>query len=228
MNDDDRREVREDWVLFHLEIIRDLLTGEALDQLNQLTALHGKPDIEERPHIVTTSWGGAPSPVPADELAKKTFEELKQLFLTYVPEDTFMNPRRKPCPNLSRVSSRGTATRYIDFAAYLIDPAIRFVYIHHYLSGIRETVKNKGSKIADAIISLCEYTITGKEDPFVVSSGRDEPGLLAAQMVVAHLLEETLHSDDPYLTRAQLDRIRSLLITLAHNPDPINEILWRQ
>lgn len=213
------REVREDWAWFHLEIIRDFLAGEALDRLEELTALHGKPNIEERPHIVTSSWGGAPSPVPVDELVKKSFDELKQLFVTYVPEDLFLNPRESLAETFQRLV-REDPTRYGDFASYLIDPAIRFVYIYHYLSGIRESLKNKDGKLGDAIIGLCEYVVAQKEDPFEDSSERHETGLLASQLEVARLIEEAHRSDDPYLTREQLDRSRSLLIILAHNSDP--------
>jgi len=222
VTDDDLREVREDWTLYHLVIVREYLQGEALKRLNELTALHGEPDVEERPSIVTTSWGGVPSPVPADELAKKSFDELKQLFLTYVPDDLFLDPRESLAQTFQGLV-REDPTRYSVFAAYLTDPSFRFVYIYHYLSGIRESVKNKSGKLGDVIIGLCEYVVSQKEDPFVDSSGRHEPGLFEAQMEVARLLEEALHSDDPYLSREQLDRIRSLLIDLAHHPDPEKE-----
>lgn len=217
--DEDRREIREDWELFHLEIIRNFLTGDALSRLNKLTALHSKPDITERPAIVTTSWGGAPSPLSVEELSQKAFEEIKQYFLTYVPEDLFLNPRESLAQTFQKLVSEVPA-KFNIFASYLADPAIRFVYVYHYLSGVRDGIKNKGGKLTNEILSLCEYIMTQKDDPFVGSSGDHEPGLFAAQMEVAHLLGEALHSDDPYLTREQLDRIRALLIKLVHHSDP--------
>ena len=217
--EEDRREIREDWELFHLEIIRNFLTGDALSRLTELTALHGKPDITERPAIITTSWGGAPSPVSAEELSQKSFEEIKQYFLTYVPEDLFLNPRESLAHTFQKLVSEDPG-KFNVFASFLADPAIRFVYVYHYLSGVREGIKNKGGNLTNVILSLCEYIMAQKYDPFVGSSGDHEPGLFAAQMEVAHLLGEALHSDDPYLTREQLDRIRGLLIKLAHHPDP--------
>jgi len=92
--------------------------------------------------------------------------------------------------------------------------------VYHYLTGVREGIKNKDGKLTNEILSLCEYVMAQKDDPFMGSSGDHEPGLFAAQMEVAHLLGEALHSDDPYLTREQLDRIRALLIKLAHHSDP--------
>jgi hypothetical protein len=117
---------------------------------------------------------------------------------------------------------REDPTRFSDFADFLTDPAIRLVYVHHYLSGIHDGIKNKTGRLEDAVISLCEYVVSLKEDTFEGSPGRNEPGLFAAQMEVARLLEEALHSDDPYLTKKQLDRIRALLISLVHhaNPEP--------
>lgn len=217
--EEDQRKIREDWVLFHLEIIRNFLTGDALSRLNELTALHGKPDITERPAIVTTSWGGAPSPVSAEDLSQKSFEEIKQYFLTYVPEDLFLNPRESLAQTFQKLVSQDSG-KFNVFASFLADTAIRFVYVYHYLTGVREGIKNKGGKLTNEILSLCEYIMSRKDDPFVGSSGDHEPGLFAAQMEVAHLLGEALHSDDPYLTREQLDQIRALLIKLAHHSDP--------
>lgn len=217
--EEDQREIREDWVLFHLEIIRDFLSGDALSHLNELTAKHGKPDITERPAIVTTSWGGAPSPISAEDLSQKSFEEIKQYFLAYVPEDLFLNPRESLAQTFQKLVSEAPE-KFDVFASFLADPAIRFVYVYHYLAGVREGIKNKGGKLTNEILSLCEYIMAQKDDPFVGSSGDHEPGLIASQMEVAHLLGEALHSDDPYLTREQLDRIRALLIKLAHHSDP--------
>ncbi len=217
--EEDQREIREGWVLFHLEIIRDFLTGDALTRLNELTALHGKPDITERSAIITTSWGGAPSPVSAEDLSQKSFEEIKQYFITYVPEDLFLNPRESLARTFQKLVSEDPG-KFNVFASFLADASIRFVYVYHYLSGIREGIKNKGGKLTNEILSLCEYIMAQKDDPFVGSSSDHEPGLFAAQMEIAHLLGEALHSDDPYLTREQLDRIRALLIKLAHHSDP--------
>jgi hypothetical protein len=217
--EEDRREIREKWVLFRLEIIRDFLTGDALSRLNELTARHGKPDITERPAIVTTSLGGALSPLSAEELSQKSFEDIKRFFLTYIPEDLFLNPRESLAQTFQKLVSEDPG-KFNVFASFLADPAIRFVYVYHYLSGVREGIKNKDGKLTNEILSLCEYIMAQKDDAFVASSGDHEPGLFAAQMEVAHLLEEALHSNDPYLTREQLDRIRSLLITLAHHSDP--------
>ncbi len=221
--EDDRRKVQDEWQLFHLEIIRDFLSGEALTRLNELAAMYGKPDITERPRIVvTTSWGGAPSPVSAEELSQKSFEEIKQLFLTFVPEDLFLNPRESLAQTFQKLVSDDPG-KYNLFASSLADPAIRFVYVYHYLSGVREGIKNKGGKLTHEILSPCEHIMEQEDDPFVGSSGDHEPGLFAAQMEVAHLLGEALHSDDPYLSREQLDRIRALLIKLAHHADPESE-----
>jgi hypothetical protein len=219
VTDDDRVNVQDDWSRHHLEIIRDFISGEALFRLNELIARYGKPDIEERPHMVTTSWGGAPSPVSSEELVQKSFDDIKNLFLTYVPKDLFLNPRESLAQTFQRLVS-DDPTRYTEFAPYLTDPAIRFVYIFHYLSGMREGIKNKKGKLTDEILGLCEYVVDQKEDPFERSSGELEPDLFSAQMGVAQLLEEALRSDDPYLTREQLVRIRSLLISLSHHHDP--------
>ena len=139
--------------------------------------------------------------------------------LTYVPEDLFLNPREGLAQTFQKLVSEDPE-KFNVFASFLADPAIRFVYVYHYLSGVREGIKNKGGKLTQEILSLFEYIMAQKDDPFMGSSGDHEPGLFAAQMEVAHLLGEALNSDNPYLTREQLDRIRALLIKLAHHSDP--------
>lgn len=207
------------WTLFHLKIIQNFLFGEALERLNELVAIYGEPSTEERPHRVVGLRWEIPSPVSAEELAKKSFDELKQLLLTYVPKDSFLNPSEGLAHALQKIVHEDP-NRYSEFAAYLTDPAIRFVYIYHYLSGIRESIKEQQTKLEDVVLDLCEYLVVQKEDPFASSSQLHEPGLPNCQMEMAHLLDESLHSDDPYLIRRQLDRIRSLLVLLAHHPDP--------
>ena len=219
VTEDYQREIREHWELRNLEIIRSFLTGEALSRLTELTALHGKPDITERPVIITTSLGGVPSPVSAEELSQKSFEEIKQYFLIYVPDDLFLNPRESLAQTFQKLVSEDPG-RFNSFASFLADLEIRFVYTYHYLSGVREGIKTKEGKLIDEILSLCEFVTAQKDDPYVGSSGDHEPGLFAAQLEVAHLLEEALHTDDPYLTREQLDCIRTLLINLVHHSDP--------
>jgi hypothetical protein len=219
ITNDDLREIKEQWILFHLEIIRDFLSGETITLLGNLSKQYGKPNVEERPHVIVTTWGGARSPISAEELAKKSFEEIKELFLSFVQEESFHNPRESLALTFQEVV-RGNPDSFIDFADLLIDPEIRFVYIFNYLSGFRESLKRKLSKLNDGIIRLCEYVVDQKNDKFYDSSGDHEPGLIEAQLEVARMLEEALRSDDPYLNRDQLNRIRSLLIILSHHSDP--------
>jgi len=153
-------------VLFRLEIIRDFLTGDALSRLNELTARHGKPDITERPAIVTTSLGGALSPLSAEELSQKSFEDIKRFFLTYIPEDLFLNPRESLAQTFQKLVSEDPG-KFNVFASFLADPAIRFVYVYHYLAGVREGIKNKGGKLTNEILILCEYIMEQKDDPFM-------------------------------------------------------------
>jgi len=220
--DEDRQEIRQMWILYHLEIVCDHLSGEILDRLNELVLRHGKPDIDERPHIVTTSWGGAPSPIPVDELAKKTFDDLRKLFQNYIPNDLFLNTRESLAVAFQTVV-RDNPDKYSDFALHLIDPGIRFVYVYHFLFGIREGLKKSRGRLSEAIISLCEYIVTQNEDTFTESSSQYEPRLSTAQLEVARLFEDSLQSDEPYLSKEQLDRIRALLFILANHSDPEKE-----
>ena len=220
--DEDRNEARESWTLYHLEIIRDFLTEDVREKLVDLTSRYGKPNIDEKPRFSASEFGRIPSPVPVEELEQLTFDKLKQLFLTYVPDDLFLNPRESLAQAFKTIVQKDEA-RYADFAPYLLDPEIRFIYIYQYLSAIHECLRKKTLKLSDAIIDLCEYVVVQNEDPFIPTAGSYEPGLLASQIEAAWVIEESLRSDDPYLSRGQLDRLRLLLISLVHHKDPEQE-----
>ena len=68
--------------------------------------------------------------------------------------------------------------------------------------------------------SLCEFIITQDKDPNETPPDLHEAGLFTAQLEVANLLNEAVQSDDPYLSREQLDRIRKIMLDLAHHPNP--------
>jgi hypothetical protein len=220
--DEIRIEIKDEWNLYHLQIIKDFLCGEALERLNQLIEQHGVPDITERPRVIVSSWEGAQSPIPGEELKEKTFDDLQQVLLTYIPEDSFRNSRGSLAQTLQALV-REDLVRYQDFATYLINPEIRFVYIYHYLAGVRDNLRNNDGKLSDGIIELCKYISALKKDIHQDSSDEYEPNLRSAQLEVANLLESALRSKDPYLSKMQLDRIQSVLLTLANNPDPKNE-----
>lgn len=220
VTDEDRCDVHEKWILSHLPLIKQYLMGESLDVLKSLVTKHGEPDIQERPTFsVTTSWGGAPSPVSAEQLAEMSFDEMLDLFENYQPKDSFLNPRESLAQAL-RLIVQDNLEKYQEFAVKLLTTSIRYVYIYNYLNGIREGIKKSSGQLTKPVIDLCESVVYQKEDPFKNALGEFEPGLFAAQMEVARLLEDALHSDDPYLTRELLNHVRSLLIILSCHTDP--------
>jgi hypothetical protein len=219
VTEEDRGEARDRWVLWHLELIRASLTGQALSELDRLVGIYGKPDITESPPLTVVTMGEGPSPVPVEELSQKSFEELRDLFLTSRPGDSFLNPRKGQAQAFKQIVGQDPG-RFAQFASFLEDPAMRLVYAYYYLLGLTEGVKDKGAKLTDDVLGLCEYLTEPKGDSFPQSPTDDEPGLRDVQIEVARLLEQTLRADDPYLTRDQSDRIRGLLIRLAGHPDP--------
>jgi len=222
VTDQDRQNTQEYWRLRHLEIVRSYLPSDTLQYLDHLVDKHGKPDIEERPSIVTTSWGGAPSPLSKEDISKLSFVELKQFLLSYSPEDLFLNPRESLGRTLGQVVEEDP-NHYYELSSLLIDPSIRFIYIYNYLSGMRESIRNKNGRISDQVLDLCYYVVNQTDDPFKVTSSEYEPGLRAAQMEVANLLVSGLNTADPYITKEQLALIRKSLIILLHHPDPDNQ-----
>jgi hypothetical protein len=219
VTENDRQYAKEEWTLYHLEIIKEFLASENLAHLNALTEIYGKPDISERPRFVITSLGEAPSPVSAEDLYQKSFEEIKQIFLTYVSDDLLPDSRESLAQAFQRLVSEDFE-KYSFFATYLADLSIPLIYIYHFLLGIHGGIRSKGCKLTNEILYLCEFVITQKNNTFLEISADYESGLLTIQKEAAYLLEEALRIGKPYLSREQLDRIRTLLICLVHHPDP--------
>jgi len=215
-------ERREFWIQRNLEIIRDSLDKESLAFLENLTAKNGKADITERPRIVTSFFGGEPSPIPASELEKKTFDELKKTLIDFVPGNAYQESRRS-LGEAFQIIVRENPQKYCDFASYLIDAEIRLVYSYFFINTISDLVKNKGFKLTTKILDLCEYIVQQEKEGNIKDNDKYGPGLLAAQLDVARLFENALRTDDPYLDTEMLLRIRASLIKLSMHPDPNNE-----
>jgi len=222
--ENDQNEKDEHWLQFHLELIRNYLNGEPLELLDFLTHKNPKIDINLDPPNVTSFIGGAPSPLSISDIKTMSFTEIKQFLISFNPDDLFMNPRES-LGTLIQGVIMDDPDYFMGFANYLCDESVRFVYIYNFLLGVREAVRKNNVKLSKEIIELCEFVINIETDPFISSSGRHEPGLLAAQLEVAHLLESALFSRDPYLSLEQLGIIKSILIKLSSHQDPnITEI----
>jgi len=218
----DSLEAKERWMQFYLKLIKESLPEHQRHLLEEFNAKYGDVDVEEKPKITFSEWTTAESPITLEELAKKELPELKKYFLEYEPDKKALDLHGSLARTFQSLVSKDP-TKYLDFASLLIDPAIRFVYTYNYLFGIREAVRNKGVKLTGDILSLCEFVIAQEKDPYENPPDLYEAGLFTAQLEVAHLLNDAVQSDDPYLSREQLDRIRRILISLAHHSNPTQE-----
>lgn len=219
VNTDFKQLIRDEWILYHLTLIKDSLSGESLEIFNDLTSKLGEFKITDKQKKIETTWGGVPSPVSADRLKEMNFEELSQYFSKYEPKDLFLNPRES-LAEAFRMIVQDDPMKYNEFAKYLNNQQIRFVYIYNFIYGIREGFKKQDYRLSDKVIRLCEYVVNQQDDPYSESSGEYEPGLLTAQLEVARLFEDLLSSQEIVLERNSLDQIRSLLLTLLNHPDP--------
>ncbi len=220
VTDDDRRAVQDKWQLYHLEIIKDFLKGDALGRYNELSSRYSRPDITERPIFsITSSWVGTPSPVTVEALSKMSLEELEQLLIDFIPNDSFLNSR-KGLAETFHTLIKGQPEKYNDFARLLLNTSIPIIYVYYYLLGIANLLENKEFKVTDEILSLCEFITNQKDENIIYPQFEDDISLPTIQMQVADLLGKALQSTDLYLSFDQLSRIKKLLFILAHHPDP--------
>lgn len=220
----DRQFIVERWRLEHLSLVSQYLSGNPRSILDDLVAKYGKPDMEEMPRISTSgSWGGLPSPVPVATLEKMSFDELIEVLNSYnEPSDSFLDPGESLAEAFQSVV-QDNPSKYREFAVRLVDAGLRPVYAYHFLNAINESIKNKKEKLTDEVLLLCESVVEKEEVNYLNSSVSHEPNLLACQLEVGRLVETALRSDELYLTRELLSRIRSILFILADNHDPATD-----
>ncbi len=220
--EEDRIEAKERWMQYHLALIKENLPQQLDQLLEELNTKYGEAHVDEKPKITFSEWTTIPSPITLEELAKKDLNAIKQYFLEYKPKNEFLNSRDSLARTFQNLVTKDPL-KYLDFATLLIDPTIRFVYTYNYLFGIREAVRNNRAKLTDELLSLCEFVVGQTKDPYENPPDLHEAGLFTAQLEVAQLLNDAVQSDIPYFSREQLDRIRKILITLAHHSNPTKE-----
>ena len=219
VSDDDRQKAKDEWIQQYLSIIGIGLPQEAKKQLLELDQKYGKKDVQERPTIEFGPLKSAVSPISQEELSGKSFEDLQEYFLTYKPEDTFLDPRG-PLASDFKMIVQDDPDRYSGFASYLCNPEMQYVYICNYLYGITEAIAKDKVKLNEDILNLCNFLIENGEDPFTREENNDLLGLLATQKAVSDFLGKALESRDYSLSKEMLDYVRRMLINLSHHPDP--------
>lgn len=212
---------RDHWTLRRLWSIREFLDATAKARLDELTKSMGEPD---HPDFLMWSTGVRAvthvSPLSVDEIASLPFDEIARVLIEYSPPSPSMEDSREGLAEALAGAAKANPSRFVDFAAVLIDMQIRYIYIYHYLTAMREVISAGEQIDLDGILRLCSVTAATTHDPHQQDGDRHEPGLRAAHFEIGNLIEEILKQENSTITDENLAQITELIAVLLENPDP--------
>lgn len=200
------------WQLRRLWMIRDYLSGDPADRVEQLVETYGEPDHLEGESSAKMQAVTFKGPVDQEELRDLAPNEVFELCVNWEPDES-----NDDTDFLTEISHRGLAQdveelvaespqRFIPYLSILSDAEP--VYIAHVLAGLQDALDAGREFEWGSVVELCHETTT--HDNSQISSGRKR---------ACRLLSKGLSEDDSTLLDHQ-DAVRDLLLTLTDDSDP--------
>jgi hypothetical protein len=212
----------EHWRWRRLGLLKEYLTGPALDLYNELEREYGDPsDYYERDETGGATWVGPKSPVGLDELAEMSAEDVADYLARWTPQE---DPRSPSPEGLSRVLSSAVAANPAEYALFAnrfrdLDPT----YVKGFISGLEDAEE---SFEWEPVITLCHWVVN---QPRIPSSRQFEnPKAVGAdpdwgwtRKRIASLVRRVgLGGSESPLSFELREEVWSVLEPLTHDPDP--------
>ncbi|WP_266080798.1 hypothetical protein [Haladaptatus caseinilyticus] len=214
------------WARDRLWLIRDNLTDEHAQYLDQLIDEYGEPD--DVLSLVKTSGGSVSqeSPLPEEETREMPPSDLIDYLIDEPFETTGWEERESGTGGLSEVSPRGLAEasipRILEEATAFQDDIPRLqdapsTYVSELLRGLQKQIDDDPESVPSdfpwtPFLDLCEAVATNPED-----------WSESARMNVARLFREAYSTDTIESIHAHNDRIKQILFIQLDDPDPTDE-----
>jgi hypothetical protein len=215
-----RQTIIERWQLEDLAPLASFLQGDDREYYEYLQKKYGKPTPRPESGVVVTSWEGPESPIDAEELGKKSINEIIQYLVEYTPptSESFGVPSRE---GLARTLEANVQTRAEDYAsncALFINEDLPFVYHTHLLRGLQNAAKNQDKFPLTEVVALCEFIANQEKDKF--QRQEFEEGLPAAKLGVVQLFEELFRNREPHIENELLEKSGQIIVNLLHQEEP--------
>lgn len=210
------------WKIRQYKPIASYLDGENKDIYNSLMT---KYKIEEHPEFLShrTGWVGPTSPLNAEELSKKSVEDVITYLKEWIPSGEHRSPSSEGLGRFFKDDVRNRPLEYSKLADSMDPKELRPVYIYYYFSGLEEGIKNNIELDWQHIIKISECIVMDDNLPEPEKSGDDfETGWQGVRKQVASLISEALKSPDiiPFDLR---ENIWKLIQILCKDGDPTIE-----
>ncbi|WP_180271798.1 NACHT domain-containing protein [Halorubrum persicum] len=214
------------WARDRLWLIRDHLSDEYAQHLNQLIDEYGEPD--EVLSLVKTSGGyvSQESPLPKEEISDMPPSDLIDYCIDEPFETTGWEEHESGPGGLSEVTPRGLAESAIprileEVTAFQDDiPRLQHapsMYVSELLRGLQKQIDDNPDSIPPdfpwtPFLDLCEAVATTPEE-----------WSESARMNVARLFREAYSTDTTESIHAYNDRVKQILFIQLEDPDPTDE-----
>lgn len=200
------------WQLRRLWMIRDHLSGDQVDRVEQFVETYGEPDHLEGDRSARMGAVSFEGPMDSEELRDLDADEIFELCVNWDPDET-----DKDTDFLTEISSRGLAE---DIKVLIAESPSKFtphlsilsdadsIYIAYGLDGFRDALDADRKFEWGPVLDLCQETTT-----------RDDAQASSSRKHACRLLSEGLSHEGTTLLNHQ-DAIRDCLLTLADDPEP--------
>lgn len=199
------------WQLRRLWMIRDYLSGDRGDRVEQLVETYGEPDHLERGRSARMRAVSFEGPMDTEELRDQSPDDVFRLCVDWKPDasdtDDFLT--QKSPRGLAEDVKGFVAASPSQFTPHLsILTDAESIYIANVLDGLQEALDADRDFGWEPVLELCQETTT-----------RDDPQAASSRKHACRLLSQGLSEDGTDLVDYHVT-VRDLLLNLCDDPDP--------
>ena len=223
MTEEQFARIKEDWKALYLSPIKKSLPYKEEKFYGQVVAKRGEPEVDDG-EIHT--WSGGQSPINAEELGKKSAEEVLAYLMDYqIPKDPF---DRYSSTGLGMVFANIVAeepSKYIPLAVQFTARKVRPIYIYHFINGLKEALKQDRCFEWAPVIDLFHHLTLKLDDVKKVSlpANRDEQDWDSVLRTISDVLGHALGQNKCEIPPEFKEKIWKIIVSLSENPEPTPE-----
>lgn len=208
--------------LLYLKPIADKLPVKWKQRYESLFQKYGEPynnDGEMK------SWVGPTSPITADELKKKTVEEVIDYLITWVPpEDRFAASSPEGLGRLFQEVVTQRCSEFSKVSRSLFKRKVRPVYIYHLFYGLKEALKSQQCFDWKPVIDVCTAIIkTTDYSTFPKVADDFEPDWRSVRKSMIDLIGDGLISKHCYTPFELREQVWEIIKTISDDEEPTPE-----
>ena len=218
-------ELADYWRSKYIRKIWDYLNDGQKQQFSKY-APKGEPDIDDEE--ATTTWHGPTSPVSSDQLKISSVEDAVEYFKSWKPEkEWFGDSVAGLARTLGEVVSQNPV-RFIEHAEKFFDSKIDPTYLCHFISGVRQAIRNKEKFDVQPMILLSSKICEAARNIQLPELSKREAlsvGWAGVLQSIAELFEAIFSFNLLPYDEELLPSLSSVLSVVSKFPDPSDENL---